>query len=114
MTISNPGDLRRKLVFSRREKSSGTRGVKVTGFIEQFQAWGDIRLLRGGEEVIGSRLEGVQPAIATVRASPKSAQITSGWIFESQGQTWNVKEPPRLTEDRLFYEMLVSRGKGNA
>lgn len=114
MTGSNPGELSHRLTFKRRERQSGTRGVKVGDFVKQFDLWGHVRLLRGGEEVLGARLGGVQPAIITVKASPLSDQIMSGWIIEHKGAVWNVKEPPRRSQNRMYYEMLVSRGQGDA
>ena len=107
-------DLDRVVSFQRRGEVDEGYGNKVDGdFAEVFREWARVKPMKGGEGVVEARLSARQPAILTVRATAAAEAVNSDWIAVTGGMVWNIKEPPRLTEDRQFLEMLVERGRVN-
>lgn len=107
------GKLNFRVELHKRTQVGNGSGSKVGGFELIGEVWADISLRRGGEGVFAARQSGHQPAILTVRANSISKQITQGWKVMEGDIEWNVKEPPRLTKDRAYFEMLIERGRGN-
>lgn len=71
-----------RIAFDAPVVSPDGRGGTITGWTAAGAAlvrWGAIRYLRGGERVIGARLEGVQPAVITVRRDSATRRITPEW-----------------------------------
>ncbi|MBC7154495.1 MAG: head-tail adaptor protein [Rhodobacteraceae bacterium] len=96
--------------FQRRGTADDGHGNKVAGaFAEVFREWASIAPLKGGESVFQARLSARQPAILTLPATAQAEAINGDWIAVSGDVVWQVKEPPRLTDDRRFFEMLVER-----
>lgn len=107
-------DLDKIVSFQRRAGTDDGRGNKVSGdFAEVFREWARILPMKGGEGVVEARLSARQPAILAIRATVAAAAINTGWVAKHGVVIWNIKEPPRLTVDRQFYEMLVERGRGD-
>src|SRR4051812_49109641 len=48
-------------------------------FVEQFQTRAGFTWLRGGEDVMGARLEGQQPAVVRVRVSTDTRRVRADW-----------------------------------
>lgn len=82
-------------------------GQLVQGWQTEFEAWANVKYLRGGEAVMQARMQSHTPAIVTVRASSNSRRITAEWRVTVAGRVFEVKEPPRPTPDRAWFEMLV-------
>lgn len=107
-------DLDRVVSFQRRGEVDDGHGNKVDGdFAEVFREWARVKPMKGGEGVVEARLSARQPAILTVRSIAAAEAVNSDWIAVTGGVAWNIKEPPRLTDDRQFLEMLVERGRGD-
>ena len=107
-------DLDRVVSFQRRGDVDDGHGNKVNGdFAEVFREWARVKPMKGGEGVVEARLSARQPAILTVRATVAAEAVNADWIAVIGGVAWSVKEPPRLTDDRQFLEMLVERGRVN-
>lgn len=108
-------DLDRVFSFQRRGEVDDRHGNKVDGdFVEVFREWAKVKPMKGGEGVVEARLSARQPAILTVRATTAAEDVNADWIAVTGGVVvWNIKEPPRLTDDRQFLEMLVERGRGD-
>ena len=107
-------DLDRVVSFQRRAEVDDGHGNKVDGdFAEVFREWARVKPMKGGEGVVEARLSARQPAILTVRATAAAEAVNAEWIAVTGGVVWNIKEPPRLTDDRQFFEMLVERGRGD-
>lgn len=107
-------DLDRIVSFQRRGEVDDGHGNKVDGdFIEVFQEWARVNPMKGGEGVVEARLSARQPAILTVRAIAAAEAMNADWIAVTGGVVWSLKEPPRLTDDRQFLEVLVERGRVN-
>lgn len=82
-------------------------GQQQHGWRPEFREWVKVHYLRGGESVMASRMQSRNPAILTVRASRQAERITSEWRALVNGKAFEVKEDPRPTPDRAFYEMLA-------
>lgn len=103
-------DLDQIASFKRSVSAPDEYGNKVDGFEEVFREWAKVKPMKGGEGVFESRLASRQPAILTVRAISAVEVVDSDWQVVAGGSVWDIKEPPRLTEDRQYFEMLVERG----
>lgn len=93
--------------------SQGNDGIgnDQSDWVEQFSTRSRKTILRGGEEVISSRLSGTQTAVLTVRSQPNTKLVDSFWraVDSRTGEAWNVmtNEP---ADDRLYIDMLVKTG----
>jgi head-tail adaptor len=106
--------VRFKADFDWKPKLSVTIGYKA-GIAARVQA----RL--GGEEVVASRLAGVQPLILTVRSSSQTRQVTSGWrAYDARAginadgepkRLFNIRSSANVDERNAFIDFLVSEGQ---
>lgn len=107
-------DLDQIFSFQRRGEVDDGHGNKVSGdFAEVFREWARVKPMKGGEGVFEARLSARQPAILTVRATVAVEAVNADWIAVTGSVVWSIKEPPRLSDDRQFVEMLVERGRVN-
>jgi head-tail adaptor len=112
------GRLSRRLQFSAPKRVKDGKGNTTDGFDPQFECAASVSFLRGGEQVLASRLEQVSPVVVTVRVSNNTRQITGDWRAEDvrTGVIYMVKESPRHPmrkdggEDRLMFEFLATSG----
>jgi head-tail adaptor len=108
------GDLRERIVFEARVAVDDAAGAREGEFIDQFTLAARIQPLRGGEEVMAQRLEGVQPVIILVRASTISRRIAADWRArdDRNGMTYAITAPPvDMLEDRRFLTILAATEK---
>ena len=78
--MPDPGRLRDRLRFEERAAPQDDGfGNQEAGWAERFATWAEVKPLQGGEEVIGARLLGQQPVVIVVRASSRTAAVTSAW-----------------------------------
>lgn len=96
-----------RATFAEPFKEKDRDGKVIQRHVDQFTVWANARWLRGGETVMQARMQSRSPAIMTVRSSPDSGRITAEWKMFMDGREFDVKERPRLTEDRAFYELMV-------
>ncbi len=70
------------------------------------------RYLRGGEVVIGARLQGKQPVVVTVHNTPETRQVTTEWRMRDRddGTVFNIRSGPVPTDNRLYLEFTVESG----
>lgn len=106
------GDLDHRLQFQKRQDRSDGAGNTLAAWVTQFDQAANLRPLRGGEGVLGARLEGRRPVIITIRRSVQAAAITHEWqaVDLRDGRVYQIKEPPRLNGDRDGFEMLSEEG----
>lgn len=105
------GELRERFRFDQRGAADDGYGTTVGPWQAQFTVAASLQLLRRGEQVVASRLSGVQPGILTVRASEQARQITTEWraVDARTGRSWNIRTvEPSPKRDRI--EMLVEGG----
>lgn len=108
------GKLNRRVRFQRRAPGAGGR----TGSWEDIVGGGllscSVLYLRGGETVVGERLEGRQPAIITVRASRVTVSLTNGdqavvrGLFGAPDEVFDIGAGT-LTDARDGVEILAVR-----
>lgn len=87
-------------------------GNEASGEFEtQFAVSAAYKHLRGGEDVLAGRLEGIHPVIVTVRASSQTRQITTDWrLIDARDNTiWAINDVTHNT-DRAFIDLLCRRG----
>ncbi len=100
-------DLDHVCSLQERIESEDGYGNKRGDFQEVFREWGSFLYLRGGEGVTESRLASKQPAILTLRSTAQAKTIAPHWRVVAGGREYEVQEHPRLTEDRMYLEILV-------
>lgn len=82
MANQRMGALRERMEFQERQSADDGWGNPVPGagsWVTQFTADAAFRPLRGSEQVMADRLNGVQPYIVTIRSHAASKKITAGW-----------------------------------
>lgn len=101
------GELRGLVAFDSMVAAAADGGITAGDWAEQFRCPANIRYLRGGEPVIASRLQGVQPVVLKVRSSSETRQVTTGWQARDvhTGAAFNIRS---VTPDqRGFYIDLL-------
>ncbi|WP_136440308.1 phage head closure protein [Pacificoceanicola onchidii] len=109
------GDFDRRAAFLSQETADDGYGNKIaTGLTKRFTLWANLYYLRGGEEVLASRLQGRQPVLISVKVSSLSRQILSDWHCEIDGVRYALKEPPRPAQRNSILQFLaeVARSHG--
>lgn len=112
------GRLDRRLQFQSPYEIEDGAGNYSQGWQPEFELAANTRFLRGGEQVLASRLEQKTPLIVTVRACVAARRITGDWraVDMRNGAIYHIKETPRLPVDksgrevRAFFEMLAMAG----
>lgn len=117
-------DLLHRVAFLERETINDNMGNMIgEKLIEQFQCRAAYRHLRGGENVMASRLEGRHVQVITVRASSQTRRITTDWIVRDvrassetvpgsgkfTGDVFNIRDVTHET-DRQWISLLVEKG----
>lgn len=75
----------------------------------------DIMFLRGGEEVMGQRLQGRRPAIITVRADGLTRQVDNSWrcVDARKGTVFNIQGvSPSRADDQLDIVAMAGGADG--
>lgn len=118
------GDLRHRVAFDARAAgnpdSPADYGVTVMGWVEQFQTRAGFVHLRGGETVLGGRLEGRHTQVLLVRSSSETRKITTDWRARDMnngswsgadwlGPIYAVRDITP-SEDGQFIDILVQTG----
>lgn len=99
-----------RITLERRTEQTDGYGNHIGAWVPAFTRWCSVKALRGGETVIASRLQGRQPVIVTVRSDPETDQIDPEMRAAINGRVYNVREHPRLMDDRLYLEFLAESG----
>lgn len=103
-------ELSYRAAFERRTEANDGYGNTQDVWAASFTRWCGITYLKGGETVMGARLEGRQPVILTVRADSETRIITPDMRAIINGQAYNIRESPRPTKDRAYLEMAAESG----
>lgn len=77
----------------------------------------EITWLRGGEAVMQSRLQGVQPAVLRVYRSPVTRQLDSSWRAvnaHDHGQVFAIEAKSPNAKDANCYDVLAKVGGSDA
>jgi SPP1 family predicted phage head-tail adaptor len=112
--MPNSGDLRDRMRFEKRASTTDEYGNQSAGDFEaQFTRWAQIMPLRGSEQVIASRLEGVQPVTVRVRWDAQTGGITTDWraVDARSGRVYAIKTAADPDRRRRWMEMLCVAGE---
>lgn len=82
-------------------------GQPIDGYVARSTVWCNVLPRRGGESIQQARMEARNPAIITVRASRLTRRITNEWRVMIGGKTFDVKEDPQETQDRMFLQFYA-------
>ncbi|KZL04545.1 Phage head-tail joining protein [Pseudovibrio axinellae] len=87
-------------------------GNKTAGYETQFEVRAHFRYLRGGESVIGARLEGIQPVVVTIWRSPDTEAIQTSWRMKDliTGTVYAVRTKVP-SDDHLCFELTCESGE---
>lgn len=111
--MTSSGDLRDRLTFSKREVTADEFGNPVTGeFEDAFTRWAEIKPMRGGEDVLGARLQGTQPILIRVRYDSQTKEITPDWraIDARDGTVYAIRTAVDMDRRRAWIELLAEAG----
>lgn len=123
MPSRSAGQLYQRVAFDERQLASDGYGNVDGDFAQVFSCRAGFTYLRGSEAVIASRLEGRQPVVVRVRASPETREVAPEWRMRDlengewadSGETvWtgpiyavrSVAETP----DRMWLDIMVESG----
>lgn len=108
------GALRERLRFERRAIVDDGYGNEVSGDFEpMFTVAASLTPLRGGEDVMASRLGGVQPYVARVRQSSLTRQVSTDWRAvdaRKPDREFNIRTITDLDGRRAWFDMIVTEG----
>lgn len=117
------GQLYERVAFDERQLVSDGYGNVQGGFAQVLSCRAGFIYLRGSEAVIASRLEGRQPMVVRVRATPETRQIGPDWQMrdlkngawtDSSETVWTgpiyAVRSIAETEDRRWLDIMVERG----
>jgi hypothetical protein len=108
------GQLEHRFRFERRERLAvpgDAHGVTEGGWQVQIaQVPARLVPLRRGEEVLGSRLQGVQPYILTIRSYSATRLIETDWraVDERTGIAYNIRTVEKPARDHI--DLLIDSG----
>lgn len=112
--MDKPRNLRDRVHFQQRGVIDDGAGNEVSGpWATQFTVAAAFRPLRGGEAVMGARLEGRQPYIVTVRQSSQTRQVSTDWQMidaRDASRIFNVRAASDPDGLRAWLEILVEQG----
>lgn len=106
------GELREKVAFDQRGTTEEDLGTPIDDWANVIAGVAArIRYLKGGEQVIGQRLTGVQPVVITVRSSEATRAITTDYRARDvrKGQAYNIRS---VTPDETgaYIDLLCTIG----
>jgi head-tail adaptor len=113
MTRITASDLRDRVSLERREEAYDEYGNSYPGpWAAQFERDACILLSKGGETVIASRLQSIQPALIIVRFDAETATITADWrlIEVRSGTTYNIRTSADMERRGRWWTMLCDAG----
>lgn len=105
------GELRERFEFQERERVKDGYGNEEGAWRPRFERAGRRQMLRGGEQVMASRLEGRAPAVITVRACSQTRRATTDWRLRDvrSEELWNIRSIS-MSEKRDYLDILVEKG----
>lgn len=107
------GELRERIAFAKRGRTDDGFGNLRDEWEHQTTVWGRIMPLRGGEDVIASRLSGVQPVIIRVRYSTATASIGTDWRATDtrSGIEYDITAIANMDERKGYLDIMATAGR---
>lgn len=105
------GQMKWRFKFDRRTSVNDGLGNFDGPWAEQFEARARRQDLRGGESVIASRLQGVQPVVLSIYVSADSLAVTPDWRARDArtGEIFNIRAVTPA-EDNRHIDLLCEKG----
>lgn len=109
----NAGALRDRIRFERRQAVEDGYGNSVSNWQPVFSRDAEIRPLRGNEQVIASRLEGVQPTLIRIRFDSQTSTITPDWraVDARSGQVYSIRTAADMERRREWITLMCATGE---
>lgn len=106
------GAMRDRVRLERRTTVSDGYGNSRGEWSSAFERAAEIRPLKGGEGVIGARLEGTQPAMVRVRFDSQTSEIKPDWrlVEVRSGTVYAIKTAADMERRREFVTMMCVAG----
>lgn len=106
------GALRDRVTFRRRAADTSGERLGDWEVDTAFDMAARLAWIRGGEQTLQGRLQGVQPFVATVRTCAATRALDNGWslLNARTGEAFNIQaiEPTKGAE-RAFLDVLATR-----
>lgn len=108
------GGQKQRLRFEFRSTGDDSYGNEVSGsWVAGFTEFAELIPLRGGETVLASRLQGVQPYILRVRSFSQSRAVTTAWRVvdaRNSSRLFNITSIADAEQDNAWLDMVVVQG----
>lgn len=107
------GALTERMTFQRRAENAN--GHRLGDWETQFSRPAAITYLRGGEQALEQRLQGVQPVVLTVRKESLTEAIDNSWrVIDARDSTrsFDIKSAAPA-KDRKFIDILAEMKIGH-
>jgi SPP1 family predicted phage head-tail adaptor len=112
MTRITASDLRDRVSLEKQEQVSDGYGGTTGQWVAQFERDACILPSKGGETIIASRLQSIQPALIIVRYDAETATITADWrlIETRSGTVYNIRTSADMERRGRWWTMLCEAG----
>ncbi|WP_142627943.1 head-tail adaptor protein [Rhizobium sp. P007] len=112
---SGAGSLSEIVAFEAEVEGDDGFGGVILGWNEVFTEPARLRPMRGSEEIIASRLQGIQPYTMTVRSNERTRTITPAWRARNKrtGVVYAIKAAVNIDERNQWIELLVVQGEAS-
>jgi head-tail adaptor len=112
------GGLRQKLHFQKRGEAEDEFGNPLPGgdFETVFTDYAELVPRMGGETVMASRLQGIQPYTMRVRSNGNTRQVTTAWQIvdaRNANRIFNIKGISDSDQKNQYLELLVVEGEAS-
>jgi SPP1 family predicted phage head-tail adaptor len=112
MTRITASDLRDRVSLEKQEEVDDGYGGTTGQWVAQFERDACILLSKGGETVIASRLQSIQPALIIMRFDAETSTITADWrlIETRSGIMFNIRTSADMERRGRWWTMLCDAG----
>lgn len=114
------GDLKWRVRFDKQTSVEDPYGGTINNqWVEQFSRAAEITPLKGGEGVMGQRLQGTQPVLIKVRFDSLTRTIEPSWravelLNNVAVRYYAIKSPPEdMERERQFITMVAVSGEAD-
>lgn len=107
------GHFDHEFAFDEREIVDDGYGNLVAGdFMERFRMSADVIVMKGGEDVMAARLEGIQPIILRVRVCGLTKRVTTDWQARDvrTKEAYNIMTITKDSYSGSTFEMFCRSG----
>lgn len=114
--MPSAGQLRDRVRFEARslDENGDRTGAWGAEAADSITVWAQLVTLRGGEGVMDARLQGRQPIVVVVRATPRSRTIDATWrIVDQRTDAVYAISAVNPAPRRDFIEFLAQAEGGN-